>query len=143
MNEEALLRFLYFYYEAYVQNAFASVQAEADDGSSLPVDQDSVISFLLSHLDIYLEHASLHKEYEAINQTRLLYNSYAQEREAFAEFELFLIDNFHLFAHTLTYAALSKKHPNLKKLKLSYKKIDNVEVKLLDLVQYAEKRRDA
>jgi hypothetical protein len=138
MTPEKLARFLYFFYKAYLKRCYAGVSAKDQDGKALDLSDIDLPGYLQKHVDIYVQHTDLNKEYERIYQTGLFYCKKNEKPEDFNELEIFFIENFRLFCHSISEAALAKKHPTLARVSLSFHPIDNENISLLALVEDAE-----
>ena len=114
-----------------------------EDGSVFDIGQYNVPQYLINNLDIYLEHSDCVKEY-AMVYNPLLFNAARTEKpEDFNKLQIFMIDNIQLFFHTIIESVISTtlvKEKKIKKIKLFFKMIDNLDIKLIDLIIDAEKQ---
>jgi hypothetical protein len=94
-------------------------------------------------LDVYVEHCDYRKEYDFLYNPQLFELSREKNPEIFNELEIFLIENIQLFFHTILEAAITThiiKESTIKGLKIIVKPLDNKSVKLVELVDGAERR---
>ena len=138
MSPEKLARFLYFFYKAYLKKCYAGATAKDEQGNSLDLTETDIPGYLQKHVDIYVQHTDMNKDYQHLYNTGLFYVKKEEKPDVFNELELFFIENFHLFCHSITQAALTKKYSELKVLNLTFRPIDNHSVSLLALVEDAE-----
>lgn len=138
MSPERLARFLYFFYKGYLRQSFIDGKALNESHGEIGLDEFDVLSYLQKNVDIYVQHTEMDKDYAALYNTKLFYSDKTKEPELFNELEIFLIENFQLFCHTILQAVLQKKFPDLVRLDLKFRPIDNKEVHLLPLVEDAE-----
>lgn len=146
MTESRIKTFLTYFYECYILTCYK--------GFELPIEEEGLgekilaydlKSYFLKHLDIYVESGDAYKEYATLYKSSLFVVSREHDPEVFNQLELFLIENIQLFAHTIVEAALEKitGKTTSSGIRLHFKPIDNKEVKLIDIVTYAEEKMKA
>ncbi|HVD97497.1 MAG TPA: hypothetical protein VNB90_04775 [Cytophagaceae bacterium] len=143
MTPERIKLFLRCFYEYYIDKVFEGFEADADDGQTSKLEQYDVKGYFLKNLDIYIENCDFQKEYAKIYNPELFSISKEQNPEAFNELEIFLIENIQLFLHTILEAAINNlilKDTKIKELKIYLKPIDNKTIKLVNIVDAAEKK---
>lgn len=144
MTPERIKLFLRCFYEEYVENAYQGFEAEAEtEELAKQLDSYDVHSYFIKNLDIYVQHCDFMKEYTFIYNPRIFDIPKEKEPETFNDLELFLIENIQLFLHTILEAAINTyilKDSSINGLQIIVKPIDNKSVKLVDLVDGAEKR---
>jgi hypothetical protein len=142
MTKERIQQFLQFFYGSYFETCFQGCEVLLEDGSSFQADATEVRDFLLQHIDIYIEHTDYLKEYSTIYNTSLFNIDRLTKPEDFNKLQIFLIENIQLFFYTILEAAYTKKYmaQKIKKIKLSFKQIDNQEIKLIDLINLSEEK---
>lgn len=143
MIPERIKLFLHYFYAQYVENCYKGTEVVLADGSTFDMGQFNVPQYMVNHLDIYIEHCNYEKEYSLLYNPSLFYSSRKKEPEEFNQLHIYMIDNIQLFFHTILDSVISKtllKENKIKALKLQFRLIDNEEVKLMDLVNAAEKK---
>jgi hypothetical protein len=144
MTPERIKLFLRCFYEEYVRTVYQGFEAETEtEELARQLNDYDVHSYFLNHLDIYVQHCDFMKEYSFIYNPAIFDISKEKQPETFNELELFLIENIQLFLHTILEAAINTyivKTSTIKGLKIFVKPIDNKSIKIVDLVDKAEKR---
>lgn len=144
MTEERIKTFLFCFYEQYIESAYLGFEVATEDPElTAQLDQYDVHSYFLRYLDVYVQNSDFMKEYTFLYNPSLFTSTKEAQPESFNDLEIFLIENIQLFLHTILEAAIHKqilKDSQVEGLQIHMKPVDNKAVKLVDLVDGAEKR---
>jgi hypothetical protein len=143
MTPERIKFFLRCFYEQYILDCYQGYDVDSDQESVTEnLGKYDINGYFLKYLDIYVENADFMKEYPILYNPGLFDISREQKPEDFNELQIFLIENIQLFLHTILEAAINTqlKTSKINGLKLYMKPIDNKDIKLLDLIDKAEKK---
>ncbi len=144
MTPERIKLFLRCFYEEYIEASYQGYEVDTEsEALTEQLGKYDVNRYYLKHLDIYIETGDFMKEYAMIYNPSLFSISKEAEPESFNDLEIFLIENIQLFLHTILEAAVNSqilKNSKVKGLKLYMNPIDNKSLKLVELVDDAEKK---
>ncbi len=144
MTPERIKLFLRCFYEAYTEASYQGFEADIEnDVLTQQLENYDVNSYFLKHLDIYVQSVDFMKEYDRIYNPALFSIAKEANPEAFNDLEIFLIENIQLFLHTILEAAINTqllKDEKVKGLTLYMKPVDNKSLKLVELIDEAEKK---
>ena len=143
MTPERIKLFLRCFYEQYITDCYQGYDVESDlESLSENLGKYDINGYFLKYLDIYIENADFMKEYAVLYNPALFDSAREQKPEDFNDLQIFLIENIQLFLHTILEAAINTqlKTSKVNGLKLYMKPIDNKSIRLLDLIDKAEKK---
>jgi hypothetical protein len=143
MTPERIKLFLRCFYEQYILDCYQGYDVDTDQESlSENLGKYDINGYFLKYLDIYIENTDFMKEYSVLYNPALFDVSREQNPEVFNELQIFLIENIQLFLHTILETAINtqSKTSKINGLKLYMKPIDNKSIRLIELVEKAEKK---